>query len=207
MKKNFRKNNKNQQGVTLIEILVAMMIFGFIVGGVVLFGARALETHTKSQAMQNTLENARFSVESMAKKIRTSHGVRGTLEPTDPTFSLGNDNFNEVFFNNSSDGMAYCYRFVNGDYKTGKLTVRSQQIDPLISECDGIPSDNEKEIISGESDGLIGVGGYFEVVETDNSKRGMVKIKLTVTYNTVDNEDVSKKSEETIMTSVSLRDY
>ncbi len=66
---------KTSKGFTLIEILLSLVILFLILGGITLFTVRTLQAYTKSRAMQNALENARFAIESLSKKIRTSHDI------------------------------------------------------------------------------------------------------------------------------------
>lgn len=77
MKKNNKKIIDNKKGFTLVEILVSLAILFLIITGVVIFSVQTIEAHTKSKAMQNAIENARFGIEGLSKRIRTSHDVGG----------------------------------------------------------------------------------------------------------------------------------
>jgi prepilin-type N-terminal cleavage/methylation domain-containing protein len=71
-----KKNIKlNKSGFTLIEILLSLAILFLIITGVVVFSVQTIEAHTKSRAMQNGIENARFAIEGLSKRIRTSHDI------------------------------------------------------------------------------------------------------------------------------------
>jgi prepilin-type N-terminal cleavage/methylation domain-containing protein len=183
------KKRINQAGMTLIEILVAMMIFAFVLGGIVLFGVRAIESSTKSQAMQNTLENARFAIESISKKARTSSGINGGGQ--------------EVFFiDNAQEDVSYCYQFTTNGSGVDVLQVGEGTAD--FSSCSDITTFNE---LLGES--KTDITGSFEVVETDNSvdpkTRGQLKISIKITYE--GGLGVQSNSERVIQSTVSLRDY
>ena len=187
---NIGKLIKNNKGITLIEILVAMMIFGFVVGGIVIFGVRALEAHTKSQAMQNSLENARFAIESLSKRARTSHDI-----------IQENPSGSDIFFIDNASGNSYCYKFASNAL--------------IVGIGDGETTEKCSDITSGFSDVVgdsanssdIKVTGSFETESTDESAgdRGMLMINLTIEY--TGNMGVQSNSTQTIQSTVSLRDY
>ena len=184
--KNKKKIKKriNQAGVTLIEILVAMMIFSFVLGGIVLFGVRAIEANTRSQAMQNSLENARFAIESISKRARTSSGIAGDGD--------------EVFFiDNAQEDASYCYQFGTDVLEVGKGIAG-------YASCDDITT---FETILGGS--KTAIEGSFEVVKTDKNAtpptRGQLKISIKITY--TGGMGVQSDSERIIQSTVSLRDY
>jgi len=64
--------SKKSSAFSLMEVLIAMSILTLIIGGITLFSVRTIQAHSRSQAMQNALENARFAIESINKMARTS---------------------------------------------------------------------------------------------------------------------------------------
>lgn len=193
----------NKKGFSLIEILVSLAIFSLIVAGVVVFGVRTIEAHTKAQAMQNSIENARFAIESLNKKIRTSSNISDG--DADDFTKEG-----EVFIIDNLDGSKHCYKFVDGDGDGyGELEVGI--VDGTSSATDCSDAD-----FSGKFSSLVGAGkvmvvmseSNFYVKPTDEASgaRGFVRTSITIQY---DDPSVPPAERDTIViqSGVSLRDY
>ena len=89
----------------MIELLIAMSILALIIGGITLFSVRTIQAHTRSQAMQNALENARFAIESISKMARTSQitAISGNLI----TFESNDENIGNVTYAFSGGILTY----------------------------------------------------------------------------------------------------
>ena len=189
---NKREKQKQSGGFTLIEILVSLAIFTMIIGGVTLFGVRAMQAHMRSQAMQNALENARFAMDEISKRIRTSNNIIGD------NFQTGGD---RVFII-SNTGTSYCYEF-----NDGKLTVKKG--DESARDCDDLNNADAVTLVGPEvGSELVTVKGKFYVKPTsiDNNHRGLIRMVIIVTYNK-DKSSPFEKDEVVVQTTVSLRDY
>ncbi|MDO8743198.1 MAG: type II secretion system protein [Candidatus Azambacteria bacterium] len=88
-----------ERGMTLIELIVAIGIFGLV--SLVIFGIFILATGYQRRiiAFKNVEDNLRFSIESMAREIRTGKDF--------------NDGGNELKFTNAK-GDKIIYRLNNG---------------------------------------------------------------------------------------------
>ena len=62
----------NNKGFTLIEILVAMAVFGLVITAITGIFVSIANAQRKAAALQSTQEASRFMLESMAKEIRMS---------------------------------------------------------------------------------------------------------------------------------------
>lgn len=174
-----KKSGKNlgKQGFTLIEILLSMVIFSLIVGGIILFSARTMQSHMKDQAMQNAIDNARFAIETMNKKIRTS----GDL--TVDSYDKYETQEKKVCFTPNDEKDEICYEFSSdGTLKKGS------------------------EVLVGGTDGKITVDGHFHVKETTGTSRGMVTTVIHIQYNK-NSDDPSEIDDITLQSTVSMRDY
>ena len=69
-------NNTNQKGLTLVEILVAMVISLFLLGGVIQVYSSNRSTYGYSEALARIQENARFAMTSIMRDMRMA-GFRG----------------------------------------------------------------------------------------------------------------------------------
>lgn len=66
------KNNHNKEnGLTMIELTVAVGIFGLIISMVSAIFVLSLQSQRRISAFQNIQDNSRFILESMSREIRT----------------------------------------------------------------------------------------------------------------------------------------
>lgn len=191
------KIQQSQKGFSLIEVLVSIAIFSVIVGGILLFSVRTIEVHTKTQAMQNALENARFTIEKLNKKVRTSKEING-----DDGIVTNITKSKEIFFVDNVDATKQCFKFEND-----KLIFDSIDADSDAVDCSHADFNNF-EILVGSDDTVIKVDGDFILRQTDTSQRdrGFVRTVVTIKYNDASTL-VTEKDQITIQSGVSLRDY
>lgn len=211
MKKNPQSNDlltthyslQTSRGFSLIETLVALAIFSIIIGGVVLFSVRTIQAHTKSQAMQAAIDNVRFAIEALNKKIRTSHEIN------DGDLSDGGagdySREKEVFVIDNVDLTKYCYKFDSTDnkLKMGKVLTTDAGY-AATADCGDFATLSE---LVGNG-GKIKVTGNFYVKATDesNSQRGFVTTVISIEY--LDGANLVFGSDKfSIQSSVSVRDY
>ncbi len=72
--------NKNKQtGFTLIELIVAIGIFGLVVTMTVSIFVVALISQRRIISLRNVEDNTRFALESMAREIRTGKNFGGSV--------------------------------------------------------------------------------------------------------------------------------
>jgi type II secretory pathway pseudopilin PulG len=184
------KKRKRNSGFSLIEILLTLVILFLIIGGMVTFSAQTIESHTKNQAMQNAMDNARFAIESLSKQIRTSREIDGGSS--------------EIFFVDNVNNDKCCYFFDNGSLKVKKYPYAAG--DPnydSIDSCSLISNSGAGEVVGGDK---LNVTGGFDLKKTDqnSNKRGFVRIIINVKYQ---GNNVAEQDEVTIQSGVSLRDY
>jgi type IV pilus assembly protein PilW len=75
-----------QQGLSLVELMVALVISVFLLGGVVQVYTANKSTYRFSEAMSRIQENARYALDTMARDLRMA-GFWGcaTFDPDDPS--------------------------------------------------------------------------------------------------------------------------
>ena len=64
--------NKKEKGLTLVELLVAMAVFGILITVVSNIAFSVIKAQRKAFAIQSTQESGRFLLEMMSKEFRTS---------------------------------------------------------------------------------------------------------------------------------------
>ena len=78
------KNKPYQTGMTLIEIMIAMLIGAFLLGGVIQIFIGSKQTNRMQEGLSRLQENGRFALDFLAKDIRMA-GYRECLTFTVPT--------------------------------------------------------------------------------------------------------------------------
>jgi prepilin-type N-terminal cleavage/methylation domain-containing protein len=196
----------NQEGFSLIEVLIALAIFTFIIGGVVKFSVNSIKANIRSQAMQESIDNARYAMDDLAKKIRTSSSIVLT--------GAGN---NELFLIDNKTLVKYCYRFENDKMTVskfeptigndGSMTPAAANLYNAVAGCNDLVVTSS---IVGETGGNVAIGGKFELLVTDifddiDPHRGFVRIIIDMIYN--DSGAPENRAEVHLQSGVSIADY
>jgi len=118
-RKKFRQNMA-ESGLTLIELIVAIGIFGLVI--IMVFGifSLAIVSQRRIIALRNVEDNARFALESMAREIRTGKNFGGSVNSLSFTNAKGESviyRLNGGIVEKSSDGGAN-YSAVTGSETT-----------------------------------------------------------------------------------------
>ena len=74
-----RKKYNRESGLTLIELIVALGIFGLVVTMVVSIFVIALVSQRRIISLRNIEDNARFALESMSREVRTGKNFSGSV--------------------------------------------------------------------------------------------------------------------------------
>lgn len=78
-----------QRGVSLVELLVAVALFGVIVGAVSTIAASVIKAQRKAFALQNVQETSRYLLEVMGKEMRMS-SINSAAGSNMPVLSITN---------------------------------------------------------------------------------------------------------------------
>lgn len=125
------KNKKNRNGFTLVETLVAVLVFSLT--AVMLSGAFSgfLKTYNEAKRIQKGVESAQYALNLMAKTIRTSFVQKGSLpavlDATNPRYYSWPLNLYDY-----SQGLCVQYNLVNNP-STGMNKLQMGTINPTIS--------------------------------------------------------------------------
>ncbi len=80
-----------QKGLTLIEIMIALLIGVFLLGGIIQIFIGSKQTYRMQEGLSRLQENGRFALDFLAKDIRMG-GYRECLDFTVPTPITGTNN-------------------------------------------------------------------------------------------------------------------
>lgn len=173
----YKSKNENASGFTLIEVMVSFVIMLLIIGGITTFSIRTIQAQIRSQAMQSAIENARFALDVMTKRLRTS-SIAGGI-----TGVVGNITFTP------NEGVAsHSYSFSNGQLLYDGV--------PIISNSEGVSVSGNFNVIPNCPDGAAVCGGV--------KRRGFVTITINLNYNGASDQAYAKDS-VSLRTGVSLR--
>ncbi|MCX6813274.1 MAG: type II secretion system protein [Candidatus Azambacteria bacterium] len=117
---NIKNKLKDKRGLTLIELIVAIGVFGLVVSMAFGIFVLAIVSQRRIIALRNVEDNARFALESMAREIRTGKnfsGGAGSLSFTNAKGELVIYRLNGGIVEKSSDGGAN-YSAVTGSETT-----------------------------------------------------------------------------------------
>ncbi len=102
-----RKKYNKESGLTMIELIVAVGIFGLVVTMAVSIFVIALISQRRIISLRNIEDNARFALESMAREIKTGKNFSGgssSLSFTNAKGELVIYRLNNKTIEKSSDG-------------------------------------------------------------------------------------------------------
>jgi type IV pilus assembly protein PilW len=77
-------NHSKQIGMTLIEIMIALLLGAFLLGGVIKIFVNAKQTYGMQEGLSRLQENSRYALEILSKDLRMS-GFQGCSSITDVT--------------------------------------------------------------------------------------------------------------------------
>ncbi len=95
--------HRRQLGMTLIEIMIALLIGAFLLGGVMQIFVSSQQTNRMQENLSRLQENGRFAMEFISKDIRRA-GYWGCLRPSSPDIDIAGTNDNTANGDNIDNG-------------------------------------------------------------------------------------------------------
>lgn len=137
MRFKFNKHN-NENGLTLLELLIALGIFGLVI--VIIFGAfsAAILVERRIIALRNAGDNIRFAIESINREIRTGNNFSGG----DGSFSFTNANGESVIYRVNNNTIE---RSSNGGAAYASMTGPEITVDYIHFYVNGGPPNDGLE--------------------------------------------------------------
>jgi prepilin-type N-terminal cleavage/methylation domain-containing protein len=171
---------KKLQGFTLIEVLVSLFVFVIILTATSQIFSQAFFGYRSTKSVQRDVENAQYSLNTMAKELRTSSIVNPASGPVSSQ---------SVKFYDHSQGICFQYRISSSMLQVARVAVAS------ATDCAAAGLGSFTTISTGV------ISGRFIV--TPSSIAPVQVGKITVSL------EISEGPTHTarIQTSASLRDY
>lgn len=151
-------NSRNQQGLTLVEIMVAMTLGVFITAGILQLFISSRQTYRSQEALSRLQENGRFAIDFMARDIRMA-GFRGCASGS------SNDNAMNIDLNVATpSNYLYLFRtFIQGFEATSET-----EWTPAIGAVNNPVAKSDVLTVRRAND------RGFAVVSVDNATKSMV---------------------------------
>lgn len=193
-----KKNSKikNEKGLTLMEVMVAIFIFSLMMVAVVQIFSNSTSGYRNAVKIQRNLEEAQYAINQIMKTLRTS-----TIVECKPSCSAASINEIKVFdYSRGSTNSCIVFKF-----ESKKIMVGSSDHSDAAS-CDGDAVSANKEMTAGRIEDM-----KFEIVESrdQGNPSGPRVGKVTVSAEVCTNESgaCSSTGIVKIQSTVSLRDY
>jgi type IV pilus assembly protein PilW len=106
---------KNERGMSLIELLVAMVILGIVLAGVTTYIADQVKTVRQQEMLANTQQNLRAAMDLITRDLRSAE-YDVTNNPTTSPFRE---------FQTATDTQVIFYTDINGNGAINNITTRS----------------------------------------------------------------------------------
>ncbi len=170
-------SSKKARGFTLIEVLVSLFVFSLMMAAVSQIFATAFSGYRSTRAIQQDIDNTQYSINVIAKELRTSSVVSAA------------GNVTAVQFYDHSQGKCFRYR-ING----GNLQVASGAAAD-VGTCSTMALAAFTTISTGV------VTGSFQVTLSTNAPRHVGKVTVALDISE------GPTHHARIQTTVSLRDF
>ena len=115
------KNKTYQTGMTLIEIMIALLIGAFLIGGVLEIFINSKQTYRMQENLSRLQENGRSAINFISKDIRMT-GYWGCLNPSSPDTDIAGINNNATVGDDIDDG-------------TDKITLKGAFVQAVTRTC------------------------------------------------------------------------
>lgn len=123
------KISKNKKGITLLEIMVSVSIFSFMILAATGIFQMVIESQRRAIAAQNTQESIRYFLEVLSKELRSAKkGVADECAGTDKVYG-GSSNSLIFLKHDVVDDVDVCLRY----YKQGDNLMLERKVGILAS--------------------------------------------------------------------------
>ena len=185
------KNKHFQTGLSLIEIMIALLIGAFLIGGVLQIFIGSKQTYRMQEALSRLQENGRFAMDFLAKDIRMA-GYRECLTYIVPTPITGT---NDTGLNTSDTVIIQMSTGACGANVLSTITYSVQtgaSGQPALFKNDGATT---RELVEGienmqilyGADNIDSTPNYYVPAGTVGlSMAQVVSIRITLTVRTID---------------------
>ncbi|MFA5777503.1 MAG: prepilin-type N-terminal cleavage/methylation domain-containing protein [Parcubacteria group bacterium] len=190
---------RNKKGFSLLEVMTAMFIFVLVMMAVSISFSSLFGGYSSAKSIQKDLESAQYSMNLMAKSLRTS----SIVDPNSP------GNVSRIIFYNYSEKKCVSYRFNEGKLQMAEVDDPNDGISgSTFSEkrdwCSTVTFSEYSNLVAKNVNSL-----SFYVVPSDDTAGSEVLGKVTISIEICASSGCSsaKKDVARIQTSVSLRTY
>lgn len=196
------KSEKNCEGFSLIELIVAMFILALVMGGMIMVSVSVFRSYQKSKAVKTVLEEIGFAINSITKDVRmggmekSSTYANGGLESR--LMVVRNRNQQKVCYALSSDylKLSVFEGTTNCSNGTEKILVDLTGTGMVFDATSGFRSCPSAAVAD-----IVQDPGYYACPSSAELRRGWAEINLNIGNPTMETDSIRTQ------TIVSSRDY
>jgi len=155
-----------EKGFTLVEAIVALTVFSFVVFAAALLYANANKSYARNSQRVDVQENLRISLNKMARDLREATGELNVSRKVDGAWKVveEGEEGTQISYRDSEDNLV-AYRF---DEKDNEVEVKRGQNDtfhPIASQIKKLEFsfDEEERIVTIKIQGEKGMSGTVEM--------------------------------------------
>ncbi|AFV11864.1 prepilin-type cleavage/methylation domain containing protein [Thermacetogenium phaeum DSM 12270] len=155
-----------EKGFTLVEAIIALTVFSFIVFTVALLYANANRSYARNSQLVDVQENLRISLNKIARDLREATGELNVSRKVDGAWKVveEGEEGTQISYKDSEDNLV-AYRF---DEKDNEVEVKRGQNDtfhPIASQIKNLEFsfDEEERIVTIKIQGEKGISGTVEM--------------------------------------------
>jgi prepilin-type N-terminal cleavage/methylation domain-containing protein len=179
-----KRDRKNKQGFSLIELIIAMFIFVLLMGAMVAVSVAGFRSYGKSKAIKTVTEDVGFALNSITKDVRMGK-IETNSNTTPPSKQL-------IVTRNSSQEKV-CYKIADDNKSLGICDGTC-----AIASCKSIVDLSSTSMIF---DGTSGFRNQKTEPISSPTVRGWAEINLNIASPSMETDSIS------VQTIVSSRDY
>jgi len=177
-----RKKEKRLRGFTLIEMMVSVGVFALMTVFLSVAFSSGFASFGKLRELQRNIESAQYSMNTLAKLLRTSTVVSGATS-----------NAQSIRFYDYSSGRCFEYRISGSVLQARMKSIAS------AANCDTSSMSGWFDVTSSTAS----LSWRFDVTPSDNGTKKMGKVTIFLSIQ----KGASAAMRSDLQTSVSLRDY
>jgi prepilin-type N-terminal cleavage/methylation domain-containing protein len=135
----FWPSKLDSRGMTLIEIMIAILIFSIVMSAMVALFVSSSSSYQKSKAVKNVMAEAQFAINSISKDVRMGKIVKGQASTPVPAASGAKEQY--VMIIRNANNQKVCYYI---DYDTSTGFIGSQDRTVAQTDCSTTAADYTK---------------------------------------------------------------
>ncbi|KUK36574.1 MAG: Prepilin-type cleavage/methylation domain containing protein [Thermacetogenium phaeum] len=155
-----------EKGFTLVEAIVALAVFSFVVFAAALLYANANRSYARNSQLVDVQENLRISLNKIARDLREATGELNVSRKVDGAWKVveEGEEGTQISYKDSEDNLV-AYRFDENDNEVEVKRGQNDTFHPIASQIKNLEFsfDEEERIVTIKIQGEKGISGTVEM--------------------------------------------